>query len=288
MKSIRSLVGVASLLLLGGASAAMAETDTTGTYVVVRIFGPVALERPLREIGYQFERDHPGVQLDYELSNSGTMAIGVLQGLPPDLFISAGHELQTEVQDAGKTNLDETIARDHLAIATQCWTPPYGYKLPVFPEVITDANLMDKLMDPDTRVSIANPTLSVAGQQAMQWFEAIDKEHPGAMKSIMRNTNVEMDTAWVAKAVVEHKTNIGILYASQIEGLRRQGQCVNQLEIPKSYGLPGVEFALSSVLPGRGHPLTADGQLLNDQILALYLSKEGQDVFAKWGLQPAK
>ena len=184
--------------------------------------------------------------------------------------------------------MSETIARDHLAIATQCWTPVYGYKLPVFPQVITDANLIDKLMDPDTHVSISSPTLSVAGQQAVTWFKAIDKQRPGALKSIMSHVSVETDPALVARSLVEHKTNIAIIYASQIEGLRRQGECVNQLEIPQSYGLPEVPFTLSSVLQSTGHHLTAEGQVLDDKLLALYLSKQGQDIFAEWGVLPPK
>ena len=104
MNNMRLLVAAVALLLLGGAPATMAETDTTDTYIVVRIFAPAALERPLREIGYLFERQHPGVQLDYELSSSGMIEIGVLQGLQPDLFISAGQQYQDEVFAAAKTN----------------------------------------------------------------------------------------------------------------------------------------------------------------------------------------
>jgi ABC-type molybdate transport system substrate-binding protein len=288
MNRLRSLAAALSLLLLGGAPAALAETDTTNTFVVVRIFASAALARPLHEIGYLFEREHPGVQLDYESSASGMIVNGVLQGVPPDLFVSAGEKYQEEILAAGKANLYETIARDRLAIATQCRTPPYGYKLPVFPQVITDQNLIDKLMDPDTHLSIASPTLSVAGQMGVKWFEAIDKQRPGALKAIMRHAKVEMDTEWVARALVEHKTNIGILYASQIEGLRRQGECIDQLEIPKAYGLPEVVFTVSSVLSGTGHSMSAEGQKLNDEIQSLYRSKRGQDIFVKWGLKPAK
>lgn len=277
-----------AMMILASAPMVSAETDTTSTYTVVRIFSSAALARPLHEIGYLFEKEHPRIQLDYESSASGMMVNGVLQGVPPDLFISAGDKYQEAIIAAGKANFYEPIARDRLAVAIQCLTPPYAVKIAVFPQVITEKNLVSKLMDPRTHLTIASPTLSIAGQQAVKMFEAMDKRNPGALQKIMNHAKVVTDTEWVALAVENHETNIGILYASQIEGLRREGKCVDQVQIPKEYETPVVTFSVSAVLGGVGHALSPEGEKLNDELQALYLSKRGQDIFAKWGLMPAK
>lgn len=286
MKTVYSIA--AALLMLISAPMVNAESNTTDTYTEVRIFGSAALSRPLHEIGYIFEKEHPGVQLDYELSASGMMVNGILQGVPPDLFISAADKYQEAIIAAGKANFYEPIARDRLAVATQCLTPVYGLKVATFPQVITEKNLISKLMDPSTKLTIASPTLSSAGQHAVKMFEAVDKKIPGALQNIMRHANVVLDTDWVARAVENHETNIGILYASQIEGLRREGKCVNEVQIPKEYDAPQMSFTVSEVLKGTGHALSPDGEKLNDELQALYLSKRGQDIFAKWGLMPTK
>lgn len=283
MRTIFYFIVSASLFLFGAVSSASASS----TFTEIRIFSSEALAKPVREIGYTFQREHPNVQLHYEFAASGVFVTGILQGIPPDLFLSAGTKYQDQLTEAGFINFPDTVAYSHLVAATSCYPPPCCEAPGYAPLRITQADLISRLMDPNIKLTIASPTLSTAGRYTEQLFRAIDRKTSGAFRTISKHAVYVLDAGLVARAIEHRDTNLGILYASQVAGLRREGKCVTTIPIPDIYNKQ-IPFAVSILNKSKFHFIGPERERLDKDLRNLYLSKTGQRIFAKWGFEPAK
>lgn len=262
---------------------ARASTPTTE----IRVFASVPMAGPLRELGYEFEKHHPAVNVHYEFAATGVFVTGIEQGIPPDLLVSAGDQYQEKLTAAASVNLYSTLARDHLVAVVPCEPPPCCSRRGVRAGAVTQGNLVARLMDANTKVIIASPTLSVAGQRTVSIFHAIAKERPGAFAKIMGHAREVMDVGDVVQAVAQRRDSIGIAYASQVLALRRQGECVRKIALPRAYRHE-MPFTVSVLNKSRFHYVGARRKKLDQELEAFYLSKVGERTFADWGFVPAK
>ena len=269
-------------------NAQTSQTSTTTAEIRVRVFASAAMEKPLRQLGYQFQKQHPNVAIHYEFAASRVFMIGIEQGIPPDLFVSAGEKYQDQLTNSASVNLFSTLAHDHLVAVTPCGPPPPCCEAQGVSDSsgITEKSLVTSLMNPDMVLTIASPTLSPAGQATIDIFKEMDKKRPGAYQKIMGHAKEVMDVDLVARAVAHRESNIGILYASQVTGLERQGECVREVPIPSSYHTQ-MPFTVSVLNKSRFHAVDAERKEVDKDLEALYLSKAGQKVLAEWGFAPA-
>lgn len=273
----------ASFLLLGLVVTPQSSIASTSTNTEIRVFASEALSRPLRQLGYQFERQHPGVDVHYEFAASGVFVTGILQGIPPDLFVSAGSKYQDMLTDAAFVNFYSTIAKDHLVAATPC-SPPPCCEAPgvVGTKSIKQSNLIEKLTDPTVRLVVASPTLSPGGQVTTRVFDMINKREPGALNKITDHAKEVMNPGLAAKDVVERKDSIGIVYASDVAALRREGECVREVPLPRRYSTD-MSFTVSVLNKSRFHFVNAHRAKLDHELEQWYLSKTGRRVLKEWG-----
>ena len=279
---MKAACGVSFLLLalaaVPGYAAASAHTNTE-----IRVFASEALARPLRQLGYEFEQQHPGVKIHYEFGASGVFVTGILQGIPPDLFLSSGSSYQDKLTDDAFVNLYSTVAHDHLVAATPCSPPPCCEAQGVVgTKSINKGDLIGKLMSQNVPLAIASPTLSHGGQMTMDMLKGINKQRPGALKKITDHAKEEMNPGLAAQDVVKRKVAIGIVYASQVAALRREGECVREIALPSAYSA-ATSFTVSVLNKSRFHFVDARRAKLDHELENWYLSKTGKRVLKEWG-----
>lgn len=280
-------VSIAALLLspLLGPAAVADTTATTAPASVteIRVFASVPMAGALRQLGVEFEKQHPNADVHYEFAAAGVFVTGIEQGIPPDLLVSAGTQYQEQLTSAASVNLYSTLAHDHLVAVTPCAPPPccdrQGAKTS---GAITPMNLISRLTEPGTSLVIASPTLSPAGQETVGLFKAIDQKRPGAFEKIMGHAHEVMDVGNVAQAVAHRNASLGIVYSSQVLALQRTGECVREVALPASYRA-NVPFTVSVLNASRFHAVDAQRKRLDKELETFYLSKLGERTFADWG-----
>lgn len=277
---------IAALMIapLFGTNALATESAANAT-TEIRVFASVAMAGPLRELGFEFEKEHPNVDVHYEFAAAGVFVTGVQQGIPPDLLVSAGTRYQEQLTGEASVNLYSTLARDHMVAMTPCAPPPCCNNRGVGnTPMLSRKNLMKRLTDPSASLVIASPVLSPAGQKTQAIFKAMGE---GAYGKIMGHAKEVMDVGDVVQAVAHRRASIGIGYASQVLAMRRAGECVRSVALPSSDHTE-MPFTVSVLNKSRFHAVDAERKKLDAELEALYLSRTGERAFADWGFRAAK
>ena len=274
---------IISVLLACGAMAlsVMARADAQ-THTTIRVFASDATEKPVRQIGYIFEKEHPNAKLHYEFSASGVFYIAIVQGVPPDIYISAGNKYQDKLTDKASIGLPRTIAYDSLSAAAPCYNPVQdGPK-----EGLTGSNVIGLMTNKDISLAVARQTLSPAGGYTTKMFGMINRRDPKALPALGRARKV-LSPAQIFPLLAQKKADLGIVYSSQVAALRRQAGCVNAVAIPRPYNMR-VPFTISVLNKSPFHFVSPERRSLDQAFQRLVLSREGQSILKQWGFVPAK
>ncbi|MGO1283516.1 MAG: molybdate ABC transporter substrate-binding protein [Brachybacterium sp.] len=82
-------------------AAGCASTDSTEESVTLQVFAAASLQEPFEELGEQFEAQHEGVEVQFNLAGSSTLVEQIQQGAPADVFASADTSTMGTLVDAG-------------------------------------------------------------------------------------------------------------------------------------------------------------------------------------------
>lgn len=106
----------------GSGSSPAAEGDAvTGT---VTVFAAASLKESFTELGERFEKRHPGAEVTFSFGGSDSLAAGISNGAPADVFAAASAKTMKLVTDEGRTaGAPSTFARNRLQIATAPGNP---------------------------------------------------------------------------------------------------------------------------------------------------------------------
>ncbi|MHB8232962.1 MAG: molybdate ABC transporter substrate-binding protein [bacterium] len=244
-------------------------------HTLIRIFASDAVSKPLRIIGNIFEKEHHGVKMNYEFSAAGVFRVGILGGVPPDIYIASNEKYQDDFMEAAIINSYKVFAYDYLAAAT-----PYANRAG-----INESNLISKLTNKNISLTVASPNFSPAGHYTMNMFRAINKRYPGAFNKIADHANKILSPALIIPLLKNGKTDIGILYASQLAGLKREGISINAIPISSQYNTR-VTFTVSILNKSPFHFVSPQRKKLNKEFEKLLLSKTGQKILKQWGFSP--
>ncbi|RZD14837.1 MAG: ABC transporter substrate-binding protein [Candidatus Acidulodesulfobacterium ferriphilum] len=242
---------------------------------LIRIFASDAVAKPLHIIGNIFEKEHHGVKMNYEFSASGVFRVGILGGVPPDIYIASNEKYQDDLMEVAAINSYKVFAYDYLAAAT-----PYANQAG-----ITKSNLISKLTNKNVSLTVASPNFSPAGHYTMDMFRAINKRHQGAFNKIADHANQLLSPALIMPLLKNDKTDIGILYASQLAGLKRCGMDINIIPISSQYNTR-AKFTISILNKSPFHFVSHRREKLNKEFEKLLLSKTGQKILKQWGFSP--
>ncbi|MFI6210181.1 molybdate ABC transporter substrate-binding protein [Streptomyces sp. NPDC051041] len=92
------------------------SADPSGT---VTVFAAASLKESFTTLGEEFEKAHPGTRVAFSFGGSDTLAAGITNGAPADVFAAASAETMKTVTDADDAaGAPATFVRNRLEIAT--------------------------------------------------------------------------------------------------------------------------------------------------------------------------
>ncbi|MER6473029.1 molybdate ABC transporter substrate-binding protein [Streptomyces collinus] len=121
--------GAAALMALSACSSSSsddssAKPDKSGTASpklsgTVTVFAAASLKESFTALGKQFERQHPGTKVTFNFGGSDSLAAGITDGAPADVFAAASPKTMALVTDKKDTaGTPATFVRNQLEIAT--------------------------------------------------------------------------------------------------------------------------------------------------------------------------
>ena len=276
MKPVRLVTVALALSVLGCLQA-------TDAHITIRVFASDAVARPLRQIGYMFEKAHPNVKLDYEFAASGVFMPAIKQGVPPDIFISSSHREMNELISLSFINFPQTIAYDYFSAVSPCSNPVGNARRPL----ITSGNLVQELRSAGTRVGLASPPLSPAGRDTRDILLKMSRAGgAGFVSAVLRHASESVGPNFTMRQIVAGRMDVGIVYASQVIGAKRSGICVNMIPLRKGYNKK-VKMTVAVLKASQLHFVGPIRKRLDSDYARILTSAKAQHVFQEWGLIPA-
>ena len=239
----------------------------------LRVLAAGSLREVVGEISGRYQTA-TGVQVVADFGPSGVLRERIEKGEKADLFASAdmGHPLKL-LADGRATRADMFTRNALCAFAA----PKVG---------LTQANFVERLLDPAVRLGTSTPKADPAGDYTWLMFHRADAIHPGAYAILDQKAqqivggptnNAPVDGKDpAAAALLSGKIDVMIGYCSGRERMAKAVPELQAVEVPKEIAA-GPEYGLA-ILKG-ADPRAED--------LALFmLSPEGQQVFAQFGFAP--
>ena len=239
----------------------------------VRVLAAGSLREVMGGIG-ELYKAATGATVTADFGPSGVLRERIEKGEKTDLFASAdmGHPLDL-LADGRATRVDMFTRNELCAFAA--------------PEVgLTQANFIDRLLDPAVKLGTSTPKADPAGDYTWLMFHRTDAIHPGAFTTLDQKAQQIVggptnnapvggkDPA--AAALIAGRIDVMIGYCSGAKRMQSQVPDVQMVPVPKDIAA-GPEYGLA-ILKG-ADPRAED--------FALYmLSPEGQQIFAQFRFAP--
>ncbi|MEU9520028.1 molybdate ABC transporter substrate-binding protein [Streptomyces sp. NPDC048224] len=217
----------------------------------VNVFAAASLTESFTELGKEFEKQHPGTKVVFNFGGSDSLAAGITNGAPADVFASASPKTMKVVTDAdAAAGTPATFVRNRLEIAT----------LPGNPDKV--ASLKDLTGD-DLKVVLCDKTVP-CGAAAQKALTAADLK--------LTPVSYEEDVKSALNKVVLKEADAAVVYKTDV---RAAGDKVEGVEFPES--AEAVNDYPITLL--KDAPNTAAGKAF----IALVRSAEGQKVLTGAG-----
>jgi molybdate transport system substrate-binding protein len=219
------------------------------------------MKEAVEELSRRFHQAHPRVVLRYNFGASGELQKQIEAGAPVDVFVSAADRQMDELEGKGliAAGTRRTFARNALSVIV-----PADTRLVV--------SVPSDLLKPQVqRLAIGNPKTVPAGRYAEESLRRLGLWEALRSKLVF-GENVRQVLEYVARGEVE----AGFVYATDLAaraGLVRE----SFRPAPGSYG--PVRYPVA-VVGGSPHTPLGEG------FIALLVSREGQEVLARFGFQP--
>ena len=252
MTSRRWLVTVIALASLSGACGRGDDDATAPSDRPLRVFAASSLTEAFSALGEQFERDHAGLEVQFQFAASSALARQIADGASADVFASADNDDMDALSSIDAVTSPRVIARNALAIIVE----------PGNPKGIT--GLAD-LATPGNVVVLCAPEVP-CGRYATQ---------------ALRQAGVDLEPASLeenVKAVVSKVTlgeaDAGIVYGTDVQAAG-----------DKAAGVAIAESDDPTLQPAYPMAVTTDATNASaaDEWMAFVLSDAGQSVLTEYG-----
>ena len=266
MTAVRLLITISVCIVIMAADLVRAEDRK------LTVFAAGSLREALGAIAEDFGAGHK-IQIRTEFGPSGRMRERIERGEQADLFASADIGHPRTLVEEGRATVMAMFARNSIcALARQ----ELG---------LTEATIVDKLLDSGIRIGISTPKVDPLGDYTVEVYHRISQERPGAADDLMaRSTVIEVPPGGprpgagdaFADALQERRVDLEILYCSGRDRFARLLPASTMIPFPPGLQV-GPEYVLAVLEDG--DPLAAE--------LALYvLSPKGQAILARSGFTP--
>lgn len=200
---------------------------------------------------------------------SGVLRKQIENGDVPEIFASASPEHNKALHQAGIMRRASVFAHNSLCLMAS-------------PGISLDRqNMIDLILDPKIRLGTSTPKSDPAGDYTWQLFREVDKQKPGAFKTLsekaLQMTGIEVDkkqkTLPYAVIFQENKTDVFISYCTNAAATAKAVQGLSWLRFPDDVNNSGTYAVCASV----NAPPEAE------RFIAFILSPEGKRVLVKYG-----
>jgi molybdate transport system substrate-binding protein len=159
---------VACLMCAAASLGTQAQVDNE-----LRVYAAGSLRAALTEVAQAFERAEPGVRVQFTFGASGLLKDRIAAGERADVFASANMEHPQSLASAGLAGPVQRFTRNAMCAL-------------VAPTVdVTPDTLVDRLLDPATKVGTSTPKADPSGDYAWMVFERIEQQgRRGAFKQL--------------------------------------------------------------------------------------------------------
>ncbi|CAN5859205.1 molybdate ABC transporter substrate-binding protein [soil metagenome] len=227
------------------------------------IFAASSLSDVFEELGEEYERDHPDVQVRFNFAGTSTLLTQLDQGAPADVFASADMAKMEAALQAGIVTDPEVFAKSYPAIIVPSGNPARVESLHDFGR--TD---LDLVLAQDG-VPIAEYTKAI--------LKRADVRYGGNFQNrVMENVvSREPDVRAAASRVTVGEADATFVYASDVTPGMRRG--VDVVEIPKKLNVTAT-YPIAAVTDAPNPDLARDW-------VELVQEEEGQRAVGDWGFK---
>jgi molybdate transport system substrate-binding protein len=232
------------------------------------VFAAASLNESLAEIGRQFEAQHPGVRVQFNLAGSQQLAQQLAQGAPADVLAAAAQKQMDQSVEAGRIQAGAAVmlARNRLAVIYPADNPAAIHGL------IDLARTNVRLVLADAQVPAGHYSLELLDRAARN--PALG---PTFRDRVLANVvSYEENVRAVLVKVALGEGDAGIVYRSDVAA--GQGDQVRVLDIPPALN-PVAVYWIAPLADSR-QPALAQA------FISLAVSAEGQRILARYGFEP--
>lgn len=269
---------LASLVALSGA-VCLASCDrkdraggagSGGAGSTLNVFAAASLTEPFKGIGAGFEKDHPGVRVDFNFAGSQQLKAQLEEGAPADVFASANRKEMDSAAAAGLVPAGgaRTFARNRLVVIVPRDNPAH---------IASPADLARpgvKLDLADSAVPVGNYTLVMFDRMSKDAAYGRDFKARAVANVVSREENVKS----VLTKVRLGEADAGVVYTSDVSGSAAAE--VGVLEVPEAFN-PTAEYPIAVLARSRQPALAG-------QFVEYVLSAVGQAMLRRHGFLPAR
>lgn len=215
-----------------------------------------SLTNAFKEIGVQFQQEHPGTTVLTSFAGSDAIAQQVIQGAPIDIFASADQKAMDKAAAAGK--IDEATRRDFVRNEVVLIVPVQGG--------VQINSLADLKAASVKRVALGNPATVPVGRYTKAGLESTGDWDTVKEREVL-GQNVRQVLDYVARGEVD----AGFVFATDAAIMPDKVKVVTKLPSPEP-----VLYPIALVKRDGRNP---QAKALLDHIL----SDKGQAVLSKYG-----
>ena len=165
----------------------------------ILVSAAASLSNAFKEIGEDFQRDHPGYRVEFNFAGSGVLLQQLDRGAPVDVFASADQHTMEQAQDKGLLN---DLSRRDFARNSLWLVSPLASQLTL--------QRLEDLQQPELRrLAVSHPDSVPAGRYARQALQAQGLWAPLQARMVFTQ-NVRQSLDYVARDEVD----AGFVYAS--------------------------------------------------------------------------
>jgi molybdate transport system substrate-binding protein len=237
--------------------------------LILHVFAATSLTEPFGEIRELFEVRQPGVTVGFNFAGSQQLAQQIIAGAPVDVFASANRQQMDTIIESGAviSGTQQSIAKNRLVV--------------IFPkENPAELTVLQDLAKPNLKLVLAAQEVPV-GQYTLDFLDkaAANSEFKPTFKDdVLGNVvSYENNVKAVFTKVALGEADAGIVYVSDISGTDAM---VGIVDIPDPLNIIAL-YSIASVKESKSTELV-------QAFIDLVLSREGQDILAKYNFIPVK
>ena len=261
-----------ALLVWGIGVGALACSLGSRGDATLRVLAAASLTEAFTELGAVFQREHPGVKVEFSFGGSQTLRTQLEQGLQADVFASADpRQMELAVAAGLVAGPPASFASNRLVVIVPSASPPGAVRV----------QRLSDLAQPGVKVVLALPEVPAGGyaRTALAKMASAGGDFgPDYATRVLANVvSQETSVRQVAQKVALGEADAGIVYQTDARSPDVAGR-VEVIDIPEVMNVTAI-YPIAA-LRGSAQPQLAQG------FARLVLSPQGRGTLAQHGFGP--